>query len=205
MQRILLAALIKVELPGHTACLIDGGTLTFAGDIYLSSDSLLGVAEGVEALSEGAGDEAPAGALTFILPDTTPSSSVNTPAIVDSRVRLWLAEVGMDTGAVIGTPDNMADWMVDYPEISIEQGVRRLTLNCVSQGQRLFNINMGNSLSPKFHERIYPGEFGFRNAVGVPTAVPWGAASAPRGASSQGSGAEFDPFAKARQRAELWA
>lgn len=203
MQEILLAALLKVELPGHTACLVDGGTLGFGADTYISSDDVLGVPEGFEALSEGVGDEAPAGALTFILPDATASSSVNTAAIADSRIRIWTAEVDADTGLIIGTPDNLADWLVDYPEIEIDQGVRRLTLNCVSHAQRLFETSLGNSLSPKFHERIYPGEFGFRNAVGVATAVPWGAASAPRGSSTANMPSAFDPTGKRFQR-ELW-
>ena len=181
MKRVLLAALLKVELPGHAACLVDGGTLGFGGDTYTSADSVLGVPEGFEALEEGVGEEAPAAAITFILPDATASATVNSPSIVDSRVRLWLADVDPDTGLVIGTPDQLADWLVDYPSIEIDGGVRRLTLNCVSHAQRLFETNLGNSLSPKFHERIYPGEFGLRNATGVARAVPWAAASPPRG------------------------
>lgn len=185
MQSVLLAALLKVELPGHSACLVDGGTISWGGDLYAPVDSVLGFPEGYESLTEGAGDEAPAGAITFLLPDGTSSASVNSATISDSRVRLWLAEVDPDSGAVIGTPDSLADWLVDYPSVSIEDGVRRLTLHCVSHAQRLFELNLGNVLGPKFHERVYPGEWGLRNAVGVSIAVPWGAAGAPRGTTNQ--------------------
>lgn len=200
MDSVMLAALLKVELPGHSACLIDGGTLSWGGDSYAPSDSVLGVPEGYEALTEGVGDEAPAGAITFILPDSTASASVNSASIVDSRVRLWLAEVDRETGQVVGTPDSMADWLVDYPSIAIQNGVRRLTLNCVSHAQRLFELNLGNVLSPKFHERIYPGEWGLRNAVGVSTAVPWGAASGPRGTTN-----DYGSNTGQRQVIDKWA
>ncbi|UYY77799.1 hypothetical protein [Sphingomonas sp. R1] len=184
MQNVLLAALLKVELPGHTACLIDGGTLTWNGDSYAPRDAVLGVAEGFESLIEGVGDEAPAGAIAFLLPDSTASASVNGSGIVDSRVRLWVAEVDADAGTVIGAPDSVADWLVDFPSLSIENGVRRLTLNCVSHAQRLFDLELGNVLGPKFHERIYPGEWGLRNAVGASISIPWGAASGPRGTTN---------------------
>lgn len=200
MDSVMLAALLKVELPGHSACLIDGGTLGWNGDSYAPTDSVLGVPESYEALTEGVGDEAPAGAITFILPDSTASASVNSAAIVDSRVRLWLAEVDSETGALVGAPDSLADWLVDYPSIAIERGVRRLTLNCVSHAQRLFDLNLGNVLSPKFHERIYPGEWGLRNAAGVSIAVPWGAASGPRGTTNDYGGKNVQ-----RQVIDKWA
>jgi hypothetical protein len=184
---IMLAALLRVDLPNHSAFFVDGGTLQVGGDLYLPRDSVLGVPESFEALSEGVGDEAPAGAITFIPPDGVSSSSLNSPNNAGSRVRIWLAEVDQETGAVIGSPDPMADWIVDYPEMSNGKQGRRLTLNCVTTSEAMFERNLGNSLSPAFHKRMYPGETGLDNASGVATSVAWGAASAPRGTSSVGS------------------
>ncbi|HEX8415315.1 MAG TPA: hypothetical protein VF637_15750 [Sphingomicrobium sp.] len=181
---IMLAALLRVDLPSHSAFLIDGGVLKVGADTYTTRDSVLGVPESFESLTEGVGDEAPSGAITFIPPDNVSSSTLNSPLITGSRVRIWVAEVDPQTGLVLGTPDPMADWIVDFPSISNGRNGRRLTLNCVTTSDAMFEINLGNSLSPAFHKRLYPGETGLDNASGVATSVAWGAASAPRGSNS---------------------
>ncbi len=183
---IMLAALLRVDLPGHTALLCDGGTLQVGVNTYTSRDSVLGVPESFEALSEGVGDEAPAGAITFIPADNALSTALNSPQIAGSRVRIWVAEVDQTTGLVIGTPDSLADWIVDFPSMSNGKNGRRLTLNCVTTSEAMFEVNLGNSLSSAFHKRLYPGETGLDNASGVSTSVAWGAASAPRGVSGGG-------------------
>ncbi len=188
-QSIMLAPMLRVDLPGHSAFLIDGGTLKVGDDTYGSRDAVLGVPESFEALSEGVGDEAPSGSITFIPPDNVSSIVLNSPANVGARVRLWIAEVHPDLGTVIGTPQSLADWIVEYPFLSTGRKGRRLTLNCVSLGDALFELDLGNSLSPAFHKRIYPGETGLDNASGVQTTVAWGAASAPRGSAAGFPGA----------------
>lgn len=187
-QRITLAALLKVELPGHTARLIDGGTLVVGGETYTARDALLGVVDGYEALTEGVGDEAPAGSLTFLPPDDAPATTLNSAASQGARVRLWSAEVDADTGAIIGAAMQEADWIVDYPALTIGTGKRELELACVSGGDRLFQVDKGNALSPTYHRGIHPGEAGLDNASGVTASVAWGAPAAPRGTSSAGVG-----------------
>jgi hypothetical protein len=184
VERVLLAALLKVELPGYTACLVDGGTVAWGGDTYTSRDPVLGVPDAFEQLSEGVGDQAPAASITFILPNDANPATANSQQLCDSRVRLWIAELDTDAGTVIGTPTQVADWLVDYPEIATENGVRRVTFALVSHGERLFELNLGNTLTSRFHQRIYPGELGLDNAAGVATSVAWGAASAPRGTTT---------------------
>jgi hypothetical protein len=181
--RIMLAGLLRIELPGHDARLSDGGAVTVAGETYRARDARLGVVDGLEALTEGVADEAPAALLRFLPPDDVAAATLNDPAQAGSRVRLWTVEVDAETGAPIGAPEQEADWIVDFPALTIGIGERALELACVSGGDRLFQRDRGNSLAPNFHRSIFAGEAGLDNASGVETAVPWGAPSPARGVS----------------------
>ena len=187
-QRITLAAVLKVELPSHTARLIDGGVLVIGGEVYTARDPLLGVVNGYESLTEGVGDEAPAGSLTFLPPIEAPAATLNSATNQGARVRLWTAEVDSDTGLLIGLPQQEADWIVDYPVLTLGMEKCELELACVSGGDRLFQVNKGNGLSPTYHRGIHPGEAGLDNASGVSMSVAWGAPAAPRGTTTSGGG-----------------
>ena len=193
MDRIGIAVILKAELPGHTARIVDGGTITVDGETYTSRDTVLGVPVGFESLNEGVGDEAATGALTF-LPGDTPSSTLNDPTWQGSRLRIWTVEFGEDSGEPIGDPVAAADFILDRPMLNFENSQRTLDLECTSTAERLFMLNTGNSLSPSFHQSIWPGEKGLANASGVGKAVAWGAAAAPRGSSTgaPGGGGGFD-------------
>lgn len=192
IQAVRLAGLLKLELPGQTVRLVDGGTLTVAGETYLSRDATMGTIAALDALNEGVGEEAPAGLITFNPPDSVNASVLMDPAWQGARLRLWIAEVG-DDGAPVGTPDQQADWIVDQPSMVLGRGKRQLEMMFVSGGQRLFQRDRGNSLSPAFHKSVHPGETGLDNASGVATSVPWGAPSAPRGITSAGGAAGITP------------
>lgn len=184
VQRIVLTGLLKIELPGHTARLCDGGVVTFDGEEYRGRDALLGVLDGAEALTEGVGDEAPAASLTFLPPDSAPAATLNSATVQGARVRAWTAEIDPDSGLTLGTADQLADWIVDYPALTLGIGKRELELACVSGGQRFFQVDRGNSLSPAFHREIYPGETGLDQASEVSTSFAWGTAAPARGTSA---------------------
>jgi hypothetical protein len=187
-ERIVMAAALKLELPGHTARLVDGGALTIGGESYAARDPVIGVAESFEALTEGVADEAPAGVITFLPPDATAASMLNDPASQGARCRLMITEVDADTGQPIGAVEQLADWIVDTTTMVIAAGARQLEVAFVSGGDRLFQIDRGNVLSPAFHRSVHPGEAGLDNASGVATAVAWGAASPARGVTSYSGG-----------------
>lgn len=185
MERVLLTGLMKLELPARAITLCDGGFVRWNGDLYQVKDSEFGILTGFDALTEGVGDEAPAGTLTMAPPTTTAAALLTAPGNQGSRLRLWVAEIDESTGGVIGKPDQMVDWQVDSMRLRIGRGARLLEIGCVSHGQRLMLRNEGNTLSPSFHRMIYPGEAGLDNATGLTTDVAWGAAAAPRGASAR--------------------
>jgi hypothetical protein len=183
MDRILLCGLLKIELPAHTIRLCDGGFLTFGGEDYASSDQYFGTIGGLEALSEGVGDEVPGSRLTFLPDSNAAAATLSAPGMQGSRIRFWIAEVDPDTGLVIGTPDQQADMQVDRTVLKIGRGTRSLEMDMVSRAERLFVQNEGNSLSPEFHKSVWPGETGEDNATGLGTTVAWGVEGPPRGSS----------------------
>lgn len=191
MERITLATAMKLELPSHTVLMASGGQFVLGGDTYEAEpDVLLGVPESFDAGEEGVGDEAPSIEITFIPPpeEDVPSADLNTMDLANSRLRIWVVEIDEDTGLVIGTGDQLCDMMLDYPRLTFGAEGRRLVLSFVPSAERLFETNIGNVLSPAFHERVWPGEKGLANASAVSRSVAWGAAAAPRGSSSGGGG-----------------
>lgn len=188
MDRVLLTGLMKLELPIRPVLLCDGGFTIWNGDTYEVEDPDFGILSGFEALTEGVGDEAPAGILTLSPPTIADAAVLSTPGYQGSRLRLWVAEKDEATGQVIGQPDLMCDWQVDSTRLRIGRGTLALEISCVTQGQRLFLKNDGNTLSPSFHRSIHPGEAGLDNATGLTTDVAWGIAGPPRGMMSSNGG-----------------
>lgn len=183
-QPTLLAGFLKWEAGDETVRLCDGGTLTFDSESYTSRHSIFGAIAGFMPINEGVGDEAPAGTLTFSpAPDADPYV-INSPLLQGTRLRMWIAEIDRGSGLIIGTPDQMLDSIVDVTRLKLGRGSVALDADIVSRAERLFLVNEGNVLSGEYHRRIYAGETGLDNAIGVPTTVAWGVAGAPRGTIS---------------------
>jgi hypothetical protein len=141
--------------------------------------------------------------LTFSpAPDADPYA-LNSPDLQGTRLRMWIAEVDGDTGAVVGTPDQVLDSIVDVPRLRLQRGGMQLETDIVSRAERLFLINEGNVLSGEFHRRLYPSETGLNNAIGVPTVVAWGVVGAPRGTASQNGGGTAGAYFGAQMQAAL--
>lgn len=186
MERVLLTGLMKLELPSRTVLVCDGGFVRWNGDLYQAADPVFGIITGFDSLTEGVGDEAPAGTLTMAPPSTAAAAELTQPVNQGARLRMWIAEVDETTGGVVGTPDQMVDWQVDSMRLRVGRGSRLVEIGCVTAGQRLMLRNEGNSLSPAFHRLIYPSEAGLDNATGLTIDVAWGTASPPRGAVARG-------------------
>ena len=196
-----IAGLIRIEFPSRTVRLCDGGFFVFGGETYLGEDAVFGNFASIEPLTEGVGDEVPALQLTLQPPGTTPAASLSQPGFQQSRVRCWVAEFNPATGAIIGTPDLTFEGQVDQTSIAVSRGERSLAISVVSTAERLFERNIGNTLSPTFHKSIWPGELGHDNAIGLKVPIAWGVAGSPAagsgfgggGGSLGGPGGEFSP------------
>lgn len=181
MDRILLAGLLKMELPGRTVLLCDGGFVPWNGDTYLSADSVFGAAGGFEVPEEGVGEVIPSGTLTMLPPGGVAAIALTNPAYQGARMRFWVAEIDEATGLPIGDPDVQADWQLDRTTLRSGMKGRTVDIDCVSQAQRLLARVEGNTLSSAYHSSVFPGERGFDNATGLSSSFAWGVASPPRG------------------------
>ena len=181
-QVILLAGLLKLELPGQDPIrLCDGGFVKWNGETYLSDHPVFGTVAGFAALTEGVGDELPAGSIAFLPPKIAAAVELSRPGYQGARLRMWVAEIDKATGEPIGEPELAADWLTDKTVLKRGANARALEVICVTHSQRLLARNEGNSLSTAAHQRVFPGETGHDNAVGMDVTVAWGVAAPARG------------------------
>lgn len=182
MQRVALTGLLAIDLPEREIRLCDGGFIEYDGDTYRGKDAVFGTVASVDALTEGFGDSVPALSLTLLPPDTTAAVDLSKPGHQTARVRFILAEFVADTG-LITSAEVQFDGQIDQTVLTVGRGQRALTISVVSLAERLFEGNIGNSLSPVWHKTVHPGELGHDNATGLSVPVAWGVES-PRGGTT---------------------
>ena len=185
---VTLAWLVKIELPSATLRLCDGGLVNWSGEVFASEDPDFGTIGETEAVEESSGDQVQGHSLTFLPKDSAAAATISQPEYQNSPIRFWLAEVDPASGNVVGTPSLLADMLLDTTEMISGRGYRRLEIGMITRAERLFLINEGNTLSPTFHQSVWPGETGLDNATGVALSVAWGVVSPPRGTVNAGSG-----------------
>lgn len=176
MDIVTLAGLVRIDLPEAELRLCDGAFVIWGADKYESAHPDFGTIGSMEPIEEGTGDEIPALRMTFLPRDSAAAAELSRPEWQGCRVRMWIAEVDIETFEVVGEPDLMFDGQLDSTELVIDRGTRELEMDIVSAAERLFVINEGNTLSPRFHKSLYPDELGEDNATGVGVGVAWGTA-----------------------------
>lgn len=174
MNTVALIGLMKMEMPTRTVLLCDGGFIVFDGETYRSADDVFGTIASLEGLGEGVGDEVPALEVTFYPHGDAAPGDLSQPGFQTSRVRFWIGEYDVDAGTITGTPDLVFDGQLDRTALTVGQ-TREVACSVVSLAERLFELNIGNSLNPNFHKSVWPGELGHDNATGLSVPVAWGA------------------------------
>lgn len=187
-MRVGLTGLLKIELPDGDVTLSDGGVTVFGGDTYRAKDATLGALSSVSTIAEGVGDEIPAIEFTFAPPGPIAVTALSVGAIQQSRVRLWVAEYDVTTGAVVGTPELRFIGVVDQPQVSFSFRQFSASITAVPDLEAMFFKDTGNGLSATFHKALYAGELGHDNASGLSVPIHWGT-QAPRGGGASGFGA----------------
>ena len=177
MQATTIAGLITIVLPDVTLRYCDGAFVKWGADVFDCSDETFGVIGAIQTPEEGVGDEIPNFQLTFLPKSTAVAADLSQPNYQGCSFRSWTAEIDPDTNEVVGTPWLEIDGQVDSTDLVIDRGVRDLEMTVSSQAARLLVINEGNTLSPRFHKSIYPGELGEDNAIGIGVGVAWGTAA----------------------------
>jgi hypothetical protein len=182
-----LIGLLKMELPGGDVRLCDGGFCDWEGERYAAEHPVWGTLAAIEPVQEGVGDLAPGGRMTFMPAPDAPATALSSKAFQNARLRGWLGEIGSDSKTVTAARP-LFDGLIDTTMIRLGRGSRTVEVSFVARAERLFMVNQGNTLSPRFHKSVWPGERGFDNATGVPTAVAWGTEGAPASSTFIGSG-----------------
>lgn len=185
--KLMISGLIKIELPAHTIRLCDGGFVFYDDEKYESRDTVFGSIEAIGEVEEKAGDEAPGLSIVFLPASASAAAVLSSPSYQFSRVRVWQARVDEQTGLVAGDPELVRDLLLDTTSLRAGVGFRRLEMELIGAAERLFLINDGNVLSPRFHKSVWPGETGLDNATGVSLSVAWGVAAPARGTAGGGS------------------
>jgi hypothetical protein len=202
-----LVGLLKIELRepdgsiGHVVRLCDGGFIHWPGEAetetFRSKDPVFGTIASVSAISEGIDEAIPALDLTLLPLASAAASELSRPGYQRSRVRFWIAEYAPDAGILIGDPELMFLGQIDQTVLEEDRDTREVSLAVVSLLERLLLRNRGNSLNPRFHQSIWPGETGHDNATGLGRQQAWGVEAPPtsRGpAGGFGGGAGFGGF-----------
>jgi hypothetical protein len=181
--RVTVFGALQIDLlDGRTIRLLDGAaTLTFNGGTFTGKDATFGSLGGVEAITDGVGDEAPGLAITLFPSSATAAGELSAPGMQGSRVRLWIGAVTVATGAVIADPYLLFDGELDTPELVAGEREFTLELESVSGLERLFDNDEAARLSDTFHQSIWPGENGFMYVTGITRQVIWGPGERPGG------------------------
>lgn len=178
-----LIGFCKIELPTRTLRICDGGFCYFNGEKYDSEDSLFGSIAGIDEFEASLGDAAEDAKLVFAPPATTAASDINSKTFQNSRARFWMGTIGPD-GKTVTASEQLMDALVDYTVLRLRQSGRELEMAFIGRPEKLFLRQEGNSLNPRFHKSIWPGEKGLDN-VGAKLTIAWGVGS-PRGIAGGG-------------------
>lgn len=196
MNRVSIIGLVRIDLPGATVNLCDGGVIEFGGQMFTSKDPVFGTIGSIDALTDGIGEEIPALELMLLPPEGSAPGDLSQPGFQQSVVRFWVGEYDQATGLLIGNPTLIFHGQIDMTTLRVGRSVRELSMTIVSTAERMFMRNEGNSLSPRWHKSIWPGETGHDNAIGLTVPVSWGVEKRPVAGSAGTIPAQYNAWGR---------
>ncbi len=171
----LVVHLVKIALPAGTIRVLDGaGTLTHNAETYTGEDAVFGVLDGLEAIGEQVGTEAPAMRLTFLPATLSALSQLTDPANQGSAVSVWFGAVDPATGLLLGTPETLFVGELDTADVEVSTSRTVISFNVASAWERLFAVNEGQRLNNAFIQSLYSGALGASFVIAVQRDLPWG-------------------------------
>lgn len=181
---------LAIDVPTYGAVnLLDGaGALAFGGRSFAGIDPLFGVLSTVQALTDGAGDQAPALTVELIPAGGAAAATLAAPTMQGAPVSLWVGAIDRTTGQPIPDPLLVFLGELDVPTLQSTGDGRTLSLEVVSVFERLFEDDESARLSPGFHQSIFANELGLAFVTGVDQPVFWGVAADPSGVVSGAGG-----------------
>lgn len=176
---------VTIGLPGYEVNLLDGaGVLSFGGRTYVGQDATYGSIGGVDDLTDGIGDNAPAFSMTLLPASDAAAAALSGPTMQGSRVLVWLGAIDVATGQAVPDPHLIFIGELDVPTLRSDDGGRSVDYEVTSVFERLFEDDESSRLSPGHHRSIFPTEAGLDFVTGVAQPVYWGVAGSPRSIAS---------------------
>lgn len=160
------ALLVRLDLPGGTYGLTDGGFAYYDGLVYLGAEPSLGLFVGVSGLSSGTGNQTTRVDLRIAPKSNAAASILGSPSTQGSRVRVWRGAVDRTTGLLIGAPVLRFDGEIDQPRFSVGSD-RQLTIACGTQSARQLEENADWRANHSFHTARWSGENGMVRVAGI--------------------------------------
>lgn len=188
--RVGMMGLVQIDLPDTTVRLCEGGFMRWGADTFYSHHPVFGTIGAIETPIEGVTEAVPALDLTLFPASAAGPEELSQPGFQRSKVRFWIAEYAPDDGILVGGPELLFSGQIDQTVLGEDETGYDLTMGIVSELERLFLRNRGNTLNPRWHKSIWPGETGHDNATGLGVPVAWGIDSPGGGGSTR---ATFGP------------
>lgn len=160
------ALLVRLDLPGGTYCLTDGGYAFYDGFYYLGAEPSLGLFQGISGLTSGMGSQTTRVDLRVLPKSNAAASILGSPSTQGSRVRVWRGAIDRQTGLLIGEPVLRFDGEIDQPRFSVGAD-RTLTIACGTQSARQLEENADWRANHSFHSTRWPGENGMVRVAGI--------------------------------------
>lgn len=189
-DHVLATVLIEVNLPAvgdwpaHDIRILFGsGVIGWGEKIFTGEDSIFGTLGSIDAVEDGAGDQAPVLGFTMFPPGNAAAAQLASAGYQGAPVRIWLAALSPTTGLLIPDPDLLFSGVLDQPTLKVDRASREVDFECTSDFDLLLADDEGSRLSDAFHQSIWPGETGFANITGTENTIYWGTA-APQGGAT---------------------
>lgn len=167
-----VATLIRIDLPGESLFLTDGGFVDFGGNRYLGDHPVYGVLSAVSSIRDGAEAQATRIDITVHPATDAALATLAAPATQGARVQWWEGAVDRVSGLLLGEPLLQFDGELDKARFSVGSG-RSLILACGSQSERQLEPNADWRLNNALHQRIWPGELGLIHVTNVLKKSEW--------------------------------
>lgn len=160
------ALLVRLDLPGGTYGLTDGGFAYYDGLFYLGKEPSLGLFVGVSGLTSGMGNQTTRVELRVAPKDNSAASILGSPSTQGSRVRVWRGAIDRETGLLIGDPVLRFDGEIDQPRFAVGAD-RTLTIACGTQSARQLEENADWRANHSFQTTRWPGDNGMIRVAGI--------------------------------------
>ena len=163
--------LVTVTLPGDTIRWTDGGFVVWDAQTYREVDATFGTLSELEAVEDGAGDQATSWAIT-IMPPIAAVTDLAAEEAQGSVITLHLGAVDRATGLLVGGPELLQRVELDVASLGVSSDLT-VNLECITEEARMLEPNEERIQSDAFHQKVWPGELHYEFQTRAKIKVYW--------------------------------